>query len=128
MYGITSFTGKVMDIKKYSAEIFKIKTEEEFNRLALQAFSHQKENCKVYREYLQLIGKESFQPQHASEIPFLPIKLFKSRQIISKAPSSAASSAKNNADSSLRYSLQDCYFYKQRHHWNDSVQTLCHEH
>jgi hypothetical protein len=105
MYGITSFTGKVMDIKKYSAEIFKIKTEEEFNRLALQAFSHQKENCKVYREYLQLIGKESFQPQHASEIPFLPIKLFKSRQIISKAPSSAATfivASKNLPANNLR--------------------------
>src|SRR5574344_534811 len=81
-----------MDIAKYTTEIFKIKTDAEFERLALQAFVHQKQNCPVYREYLQLIGKENFIPKHASEIPFLPIKLFKSRQIICKAPSSAVTS------------------------------------
>src|SRR5574344_2402848 len=81
-----------MDIAKYTTEIFKIKTDAEFERLALQAFVHQKQNCPVYREYLQLIGKENFIPKHASEMPFLPIKLFKSRQIICKAPSSAVTS------------------------------------
>ncbi|MFA6703614.1 MAG: acyltransferase [Bacteroidales bacterium] len=78
-----------MDIAKYTTNIFKIKTDAEFERLALQAFAHQKKNCPVYKEYLQLIGKENLRPKHASEIPFLPIKLFKSRQIICKEPASS---------------------------------------
>ena len=78
-----------MDIAKYTTEIFKIKTDAEFERLALQAFAHQKKNCPVYKEYLQLIGKDNIRPKHATEIPFLPIKLFKSRQIICKDPSSS---------------------------------------
>ncbi|HPT06396.1 MAG TPA: hypothetical protein PK500_07075 [Candidatus Egerieousia sp.] len=91
---------ETMDIAKYTTEIFKIKTDAEFERLALQAFAHQKKNCPVYKEYLQLIGKENFRPKHASEIPFLPIKLFKSRQIICKAPSSSVAN-KNRPDSHL---------------------------
>ena len=75
-----------MDIAKYTKEIFKIKTDAEFERLALQAFAHQKDHCKVYREYLQLVGKKDFKPTSAAEIPFLPIQLFKSRQIISEVP------------------------------------------
>ena len=59
-----------MDIAKYTTEIFKIKTDAEFERLALQAFVHQKKNCPVYKEYLQLIGKDNIRPKHATEIPF----------------------------------------------------------
>ena len=56
---------------------------EEFNALALEAFEFQREHCAVYREYLELIGKGDFHPTSIEEIPFLPIRLFKSRIIYS---------------------------------------------
>jgi len=37
-------------------EIFDIKTEQEFERAALELFRKQAEKCPPYREYLSLIG------------------------------------------------------------------------
>lgn len=62
--------------------IFTIKTESDFNSLALKAFEVQRKCCPVYAEYLDLIGKKNICPSCPSEIPFLPIKLFKTRKII----------------------------------------------
>ena len=56
---------------------------EEFSALALEAFEFQRLHCKVYKEYLDLIGKGDFHPASIEEIPFLPIRLFKSRNIYS---------------------------------------------
>ena len=56
---------------------------EEFSALALESFEFQRLHCKVYKEYLDLIGKGDFHPASIEEIPFLPIRLFKSRNIYS---------------------------------------------
>ena len=57
---------------------------EEFSALALEAFEFQREHCRVYREYLDLIGKGDFHPVSIEDIPFLPIRLFKSTKIYSE--------------------------------------------
>ena len=72
-----------MNVEGYIDKIFSLKDISEFNSLALEAFIYQREHCKIYRDYLELIGKEDFIPQTPAEIPFLPIRLFKSCDVIS---------------------------------------------
>jgi hypothetical protein len=62
--------------------IFSISNEAEFERTALEIFEFQSHNCKVYRDYLNLLnfGK----PTSIEEIPFLPISFFRTHQVITE--------------------------------------------
>lgn len=71
------------NIEEYSEKIFQITSEAQFNRWALEAFAYQRNNCAVYKNYLSIIQKANFIPTHYSQIPFLPIELFKNNIIIS---------------------------------------------
>jgi len=53
-----------------------------FESFALELFAFQSVHNPVYAEYLQRIGKAGFHPAKPEEIPFLPISLFKTRQIL----------------------------------------------
>lgn len=64
-------------------QIFTIKTEAEFNNLALQVFKFQFENNPVYRSFCDLLYKSPSDLKTIEEIPFLPIQFFKSHQVIS---------------------------------------------
>ena len=64
-------------------EIFNIKTETDFNTVALQVFKHQFNNCKVYRSYCDLLYKHPSEVNHYRQIPFLPIQFFKNKDILS---------------------------------------------
>ncbi len=63
-------------------EFLDIHTDNEFNELALKVFRFQQENCSVYQKYVELLGLDCSRIQHYSQIPFLPIELFKSNRII----------------------------------------------
>lgn len=62
-------------------QIFFIYTEDEFEKIALKVYQFQKENCAVYREFVQILNRK--EPTTLKEIPFLPISFFKSHKIIS---------------------------------------------
>ncbi len=64
-------------------QIFNIQTENEFNEVALHVFKHQFKHCKVYRSYCDLLYKHPSAIKHYTEIPFLPIQFFKSKNILS---------------------------------------------
>jgi phenylacetate-coenzyme A ligase PaaK-like adenylate-forming protein len=53
-----------------------------FDSLALDVFRFQYENVAVYREFCDYLGRNK--PTTISEIPFLPIRFFKSHKIIAK--------------------------------------------
>ena len=72
-----------MNVNDFKNRIFEIENAQDFNVLALEAFEFQRERCPVYREYLNLIEKGEFHPKSVEEIPFLPIRFFKSRDVIS---------------------------------------------
>ncbi len=63
--------------------IFAIKEENEFNELALELFQYQLKHCAVYREYCTLIKCNVEKIHSYVDIPFLPIELFKTHQILS---------------------------------------------
>ena len=64
-------------------QIFNIKTETDFNTVALHVFKHQFNNCKVYRSYCDLLYKHPSEINHYTQIPFLPIQFFKNREVLS---------------------------------------------
>lgn len=49
---------------------------------ALEVFGFQYENCDTYREYVDLLGVDPVSVRRLEDIPFLPIRLFKSREVI----------------------------------------------
>ena len=63
-------------------EIFQIKNEAHFEEIALKIFSFQYNENQVYREYCNLINKDPVSVNKLTEIPFLPIELFKTHTVI----------------------------------------------
>ena len=50
-----------------------------FNECALELFRYQSEQVTVYKEFLRLLKKDASSIKHYSEIPFLPVSLFKNK-------------------------------------------------
>ncbi|MUH34257.1 acyl transferase [Zobellia amurskyensis] len=65
------------------SKIFKINSQSEFDVQALEVFRHQYHNNAVYREFCSYLRKSDKNVTRVSEIPFLPISFFKSKEIIS---------------------------------------------
>lgn len=68
-------------------DLFGIKNEKDFSLLALETFSYQYKNNKVYNQWCDLMGVRSVQT--LSEIPFLPISFFKTHSITTQNEISA---------------------------------------
>ncbi|MBU2927843.1 acyl transferase [Winogradskyella psychrotolerans] len=67
--------------------IFNIKSNAEFDALALDVFKFQFKNNKVYRSFCDLLYKHPSGIKQVSEIPFLPIQFFKSHEVLSTSSS-----------------------------------------
>jgi len=65
------------------ASIFNIKSNAEFETLALKIFRFQFENNSVYRSFCDLLYKHPSDVKSTVDIPFLPIQFFKSHQVLS---------------------------------------------
>lgn len=61
--------------------VFGIDSEEQFERETLAMFRRQAVDCAPYAEYLALMGCNPKRVERIEEIPFLPIRLFKHREI-----------------------------------------------
>lgn len=73
-----------MNITSYKAEILQADSIV-FNDLALWAFHYQYENIPVYKRYVDLLQLNPHHVKHITEIPFLPISLFKTQTILDSA-------------------------------------------
>lgn len=63
--------------------IFNIKSNDEFEALALDIFRFQFDNNAVYRSFCDLLYKHPADVKHIKDIPFLPIQFFKTHQVLS---------------------------------------------
>lgn len=61
--------------------IFKLQEGGEFEALALSVFRRQAEQCAPYREYIERMGIDPHAVQRIEQIPFLPIRLFKTHEV-----------------------------------------------
>jgi len=72
-----------MKILNNILEIFKIKTKEQFNEIALQVFRFQAKNNAIYAKYLEYLKTDINNVTKITDIPFLPIEFFKTHKIVS---------------------------------------------
>jgi len=76
---------KEFSVKQLNAleeEILWIENEAHFEEVALKVFAFQYNQNMVYREYCSLIKKRPDSVNKLTEIPFLPIELFKTHKVI----------------------------------------------
>ncbi|WP_177762701.1 acyl transferase [Flavobacterium sp. I3-2] len=64
-------------------DIISIHTTKEFHKTAMKIFRYQFEHNEVYQKYCLLLQKDPSNVRHLTEIPFLPIEFFKSKEILS---------------------------------------------
>jgi phenylacetate-coenzyme A ligase PaaK-like adenylate-forming protein len=69
----------------HSQDIFAISSQKQFEKMALKVFRFQYENNLVYREFCELLKIEKGNVKSLQQIPFLPIQLFKSHEVISNS-------------------------------------------
>ncbi len=69
---------------EWSDKIFKV-SEKGFNALALEVFRFQYKENEIYRKYVHALGVNVNAIKTIEEIPFLPVRFFKSHQVISTA-------------------------------------------
>ena len=62
-------------------KIFSIKTEQDFEQVALEVFRFQAEKCAPYKQYIELLGISPCEIKSIEQIPFLPIEFFKTFDI-----------------------------------------------
>lgn len=63
-------------------KIFNIKSNTDFNELALDIFYYQSKNIPIYQKYLKQLKIDPFSIKNIDSIPFLPIRFFKSHKIV----------------------------------------------
>lgn len=69
-------------IKRVMIDVFGIRSSADFNEACMEVFGLQAKCCAVYKEYIGLLGIDPSKVHNPEEIPMLPIKLFKSRQVV----------------------------------------------
>ena len=65
-----------------TSRIFEIKSDTEFQSLALEIFEYQYQRTSVYREFCEYLDVSPSTVSSFDQIPFLPIEFFKSRRIL----------------------------------------------
>lgn len=63
--------------------VFNIKSNADFEKVALDVFKFQFQNNRVYRSFCDLINKHPSDIKNYCDIPFLPIQFFKSHEVLS---------------------------------------------
>ncbi|HCT94942.1 MAG: acyl transferase [Bacteroidetes bacterium GWE2_39_28] len=63
-------------------KIFNISSREEYEKIALEIFRIQSEQCTPYKDFITLTGVNTSAVNSIEKIPFLPVSLFKSHSII----------------------------------------------
>ncbi|MDE6864823.1 MAG: acyltransferase [Alistipes sp.] len=96
-------------------DIFRIDTNEGFEAAALEVFRRQAAECPPYREYLALLD---IAPEHITRfdnIPFLPIQLFKTRDVYcgGTEPEAVFTSSATTGMTSSRHPMRSLALYER---------------
>lgn len=66
-----------------ATDITSIQTTKEFHKMAMKVFRFQYNQNELYQRYCKLVKKTPTNVKHITEIPFLPIEFFKSKDVLS---------------------------------------------
>ncbi|MCL6216712.1 acyl transferase [Zunongwangia pacifica] len=97
------------------SKIFDIQSEADFLKISLEIFKYQFQNNKVYRHFCELLKKSPENVLTLSDIPFLPIELFKSHQIVSenKPAEITFTSSGTTANSTSKHLVTNLSIYEE---------------
>ncbi len=70
-----------MNFNEIQKQLFEIKSEKDFNQVALAVFEYQYNQIDVYKSYCDLITRTPKTVVSIEDIPFLPIQFFKTFQV-----------------------------------------------
>jgi hypothetical protein len=69
-------------MKKLEQAIFEIQNQADFEKIALEVYEFQRNNCEIYRDFVNQLNRKA--PREIAEIPFLPISFFKTHEVRSR--------------------------------------------
>jgi phenylacetate-coenzyme A ligase PaaK-like adenylate-forming protein len=109
--------------------IFNIKSNAEFNALALDIFKFQFENNPVYRSFCDLLYKHPADVKTVEDIPFLPIQFFKSHDVLSSKNNikKTFTSSGTTGNQTSRHNITDLNIYEESYlngfkHFYDNIE------
>lgn len=96
-------------------DIFGIKTDAEFEALALEIFKYQYHENQIYREFCQHLNRPEASIKNISQIPFLPISFFKTKKVVAESAESKFifTSSGTTGNSTSKHYVKDILFYQQ---------------
>ncbi len=96
-------------------KIFSIKTEQEFEQVALEVFRFQAEKCAPYKQYIELLGISPCEVKSIEQIPFLPIEFFKTFDIYcgEGEPEKVFTSSNTGGTTPSRHAMQSLAHYER---------------
>lgn len=99
---------------QWNDKIFGVK-EENFEALALEVFRFQAKNNPVYSDFLRALKVEPARVSKITEIPFLPVRFFKSNQIKTTqfTPQAIFESSGTSASVNSRHFVKDLLLYEE---------------
>ncbi len=99
---------------KGNDKVFRV-NEENFEALALELFHFQRENNPVYAEFLQALKVDPAAVKKITEIPFLPVRFFKSHEIRTTTfqPRAVFESSGTTGSTTSRHYVKDLSLYEE---------------
>lgn len=96
-------------------DIISIQTTKEFHKMAMKIFRYQYEHNEVYQKYCALVKRTPANVKHITEIPFLPIEFFKSKEVLtSNDPiQTTFTSSGTTGQITSKHHVTDLSFYEQ---------------
>ncbi len=112
--------------------IFRIKTSDEFEEMALKVFKFQFHHNQVYHQFCSLLGKHPDHIKFIHEIPFLPIEFFKNKKVVvnpQKIDEIFTSSGTTGSQTSKHY-INDIAVYQESYlsgfkHFYGAIEDYC---
>lgn len=96
-------------------QLFSIQNSNEFDSLAMEIFRFQYSSNTVYGTYCNHLGKSPSNVLHPSEIPFLPIEFFKSKNVVStkNKPEAIFESSGTTQNTTSKHYVADLSLYER---------------
>lgn len=99
---------------QWDHKIFSV-TDESFDQLALEIFQFQYDNNTVYRDFANAVGKTPDRVSVIDEIPFLPVRFFKTHKVVTTyfEPATVFESSGTSGMIKSRHFIKDLNLYEQ---------------
>lgn len=95
-------------------DIVSIQTTKEFHKAAMKVFRYQFQHNEVYQKYCLLVKRTPENVKHLTEIPFLPIEFFKSKEVLSSSDAiqTTFTSSGTTGQITSKHHVTDLSFYE----------------